>query len=156
MIDVDCHALLLAGVCVECDISGAVCGEHVDHPGRGTAQAAQHEDRTETAETHGDHADQQVQVQQQQQGAQDVRGELVSTHSCLETSLTLPMLGQISSDSQGRKDFLKPYKPCHVGIHQKAPTKNSQMSTHVPGFQSLFRIFASFCIGQISRQQHKG
>ena len=30
------------------------------------------------------------------------------------------------------------------------------MSTHVPGFQSFFRIFASFCIGQISHQQHKG
>ena len=29
------------------------------------------------------------------------------------------------------------------------------MSTHVVGFQSLFRFFASFCIGQISHQQHK-
>ena len=32
----------------------------------------------------------------------------------------------------------------------------TQMSTHVPGFQSFFRFFASFCIGQISHQQHKG
>ena len=24
------------------------------------------------------------------------------------------------------------------------------MSTHVPGFQSFFRFFASFCIGKIS------
>ena len=30
------------------------------------------------------------------------------------------------------------------------------MSTHVPGFESFFRIFASFCIGQISHMQHKG
>ena len=30
------------------------------------------------------------------------------------------------------------------------------MSTHVPRFQSFFRFFASFCIGQISHQQHKG
>ena len=30
------------------------------------------------------------------------------------------------------------------------------MCTHVPGFQSFFRLFASFCIGQISYQQHKG
>ena len=27
------------------------------------------------------------------------------------------------------------------------------MSTHVPGFQSFLRFFASFCIGQISHQQ---
>ena len=26
------------------------------------------------------------------------------------------------------------------------------MSTHVPGFQSFFRFYASFCIGQISHQ----
>ena len=26
----------------------------------------------------------------------------------------------------------------------------------MPGFQSFFRFFASFCIGQISHQQHKG
>ena len=30
------------------------------------------------------------------------------------------------------------------------------MSTHLPGFQLFFRFFASFCIGQISHQQHKG
>ena len=30
------------------------------------------------------------------------------------------------------------------------------MSTHVLEFQSFFRFFASFCIGQISHQQHKG
>ena len=35
---------------------------------------------------------------------------------------------------QGRKDFRKPSKPCHVGIHWIALTEYSQMSTHVPGF----------------------
>ena len=30
------------------------------------------------------------------------------------------------------------------------------MSTHVPGFQSFFRFFASFFIGQIHHQQPKG
>ena len=29
------------------------------------------------------------------------------------------------------------------------------MSTHLPGFRSFFRIFASFCIDQSSHQQHK-
>ena len=30
------------------------------------------------------------------------------------------------------------------------------MITHVPGFQSFFRTFASFCTDQISQQLHKG
>ena len=30
------------------------------------------------------------------------------------------------------------------------------MSFHVPGFQSSFSVFASFCIGQISHQAAKG
>ena len=30
------------------------------------------------------------------------------------------------------------------------------MNTHLPGFQSFFVFFASFCIGKISDQQHKG
>ena len=42
------------------------------------------------------------------------------------------------------------------GIHEITLAKYSQMSTHVPGFQSYFRGFASFCIRQISHQQHKG
>ena len=46
--------------------------------------------------------------------------------------------------------FLKPSKPFHVGIHWNALAECSQMSTHIPGFQSFFRFFASFCIGQIS------
>ena len=56
---------------------------------------------------------------------------------------------------QASKDFRKPSKPYHVGIHWKAQDEYSQMSTHVPGFQSFKSFFASFCIGQIS-QQHKG
>ena len=40
--------------------------------------------------------------------------------------------------------FKKSSKPCHVGIHWIALAEYSQMSTHVPGFQSFFRFFASF------------
>ena len=29
------------------------------------------------------------------------------------------------------------------------------MSTHLPGFQSFFSFFSSFCIGKISNKQHK-
>ena len=34
--------------------------------------------------------------------------------------------------------------------------ENSQMSTHMPEFQSFSSIFAWFCTGKISHQQHKG
>ena len=47
-------------------------------------------------------------------------------------------------------------KLCKVGIHRKALAEFFQMSTHVPGLQSFFRVFVSFCIGQICQQQHEG
>ena len=56
--------------------------------------------------------------------------------------ITLPMLRLLSSEAQGRKDFEKPSKPCHVGIHRIALAELSQMSTHLPGFQSFSRVFA--------------
>ena len=43
--------------------------------------------------------------------------------------------------------FFKLFKPCHVSIHWIALTEYSQMSAHVPGFQSFFSCFASFHIG---------
>ena len=55
----------------------------------------------------------------------------------------------------GHKTIGKISNPCHVGIHWKALTEYSLMSTYVPGFQSFFR-FWSFCFGQINHQQHKG
>ena len=68
-------------------------------------------------------------------------------------ALTLPM-PRLLSDA---KIFEKSSKPCHVGIHWIALVEYSQMSTHIPGFQSLSRFFTSFCIGQISpQQQYKG
>ena len=63
---------------------------------------------------------------------------------------TLPMLRLLSSKAQRRKYFWKPSKPCNVGIHWKTFAANVQMSTHVPGFQSFFRSFAQFCIGQFA------
>ena len=52
--------------------------------------------------------------------------------------------------------FLKPSKPCHVGIHLIALTEDSQMSTHMPWFQSSLSFFASVCKGKLSHQKHKG
>ena len=48
-----------------------------------------------------------------------------------------------SFKAQGHKDIRKPSKPCRVCIHWIALTEYSHMSTHVSGFQSYFRIFAS-------------
>ena len=64
------------------------------------------------------------------------------------------MLRLLSSKAQRLKDFWNPSKPCDVGTHWKALDEYFQMSTHLPGFQSFFRIFASFCIGKIIHQQH--
>ena len=70
--------------------------------------------------------------------------------------LTLPMLRLLSSKAQGWKDFRKPSKPFHIGIHWIALAEYSPMSTHLSGFQSCFRFFASICICKISHKQHKG
>ena len=40
-----------------------------------------------------------------------------------------------SVQRQGRNNFWKPSKPCHVGIHWIPLTEYSQMSTHLKGFQ---------------------
>ena len=72
------------------------------------------------------------------------------------SGFTLSMLELFLSKAQGCKDFLKPSEPYHVGIHWIALAEYFQMCTHLPGFQSFFRFFASFCIGQISHQQPMG
>ena len=64
-------------------------------------------------------------------------------------ALTLPMLRLLLSKTQEHQHFEKTSKPCHVGIHWVALTEYSQMSTHMPGFQSFFRFFASICIGEL-------
>ena len=61
--------------------------------------------------------------------------------------LTLPMLRLLSSNAQVAKIFEKPSKPCHYGIHWIALAEPSEISTIVPGFQTIFSFFASFCIG---------
>ena len=63
------------------------------------------------------------------------------------------MLRLLSSKAHGRKYFWEPSKPCCVGTHWIALAEYYQMSTNVVVFQSFF---ASFCIGQISHQQHEG
>ena len=48
-----------------------------------------------------------------------------------------PMLRLLLSEAQGCKDYQKTSKTCHVGINWEAFDKHSQLTTHVPGFQSF-------------------
>ena len=81
----------------------------------------------------------------------------VQQNSTFNSPLTLPMLRLLSSKGQRREVFWKPSKPCHVGIHWKAVTEYSQMSTHSPEFQSFFQLalyieaIVVTCFLQISR-----
>ena len=52
--------------------------------------------------------------------------------------------------------FCKWPNPYYVGIHWIALAEFSLMNTNMPGFQSSLKVFASFCIGQISHQPYKG
>ena len=61
----------------------------------------------------------------------------------LRCKLTLLMMRLLSPKNKYTKIFEKHLNPV-------------MLSTHLPGFQSLFRLFVSFCMGQISHQQHKG
>ena len=81
------------------------------------------------------------------EGTLDVFGPICLTaFSGPYMPLTLPMLRLLLYKGQGCKDFWKQSEPCHVRIHLIALTEYSQMSTHVLGFQSFSRCFASFCI----------
>ena len=42
--------------------------------------------------------------------------------------------------------FWKPSKPCHVGIHWITLTEFHQMSTHMPGFHTFFRVFCTILL----------
>ena len=44
----------------------------------------------------------------------------------------------------------KPSKPYHVGIHWIAPIEYSQVSTHVPGFQSFSRFLHHFVLAGLA------
>ena len=69
--------------------------------------------------------------------------------------LTRPMLRLLSSKAQEHKDFWKPSKPCHVGIHWNALAVSALRWVPIyQGFRHFFRFFASFCIRRISHQQN--
>ena len=61
-----------------------------------------------------------------------VKSLLMPLSDCVNPSNVEAIL---SSKVQGDKDFGKPSKPCHVGIHLKALAEHSQMSTHLPGYK---------------------
>ena len=61
----------------------------------------------------------------------------------------------LSSEAQECKHFWKTSKPRHVGIYWIAVAVYSQMSYPLDRV-SVFFFLASFCIGKLSHQQHKG
>ena len=71
-------------------------------------------------------------------------------HSQWQVESTLPMLRLLSSKTQGCKYFWKTSKPCCVGIHSIALAEYSQISTHVPGLQSLFRVLRHFVLAKLA------
>ena len=64
--------------------------------------------------------------------------------------LTLPMLRLLSSKAQGCKDFWKPYKPCHVGIHLIALAEYYQMNTHCQGFCRFSGFLHHFVLAKLA------
>ena len=59
------------------------------------------------------------------------------------------MLRLLPAEAQGCQDLWKPFKPCracHVGIHWMALAEFFQLTTHVPGFQSVFMFLHHFAI----------
>ena len=60
------------------------------------------------------------------------------------------MLRPLSYNTQEYSDFLKASKPCPVGIHWEALAEYSQMSTHVPGFQSFFSFLHHFVLAKLA------
>ena len=70
---------------------------------------------------------------------------IVSLINVSDLTFNLPVLNISPTNAEAtfvqstrmQRFFLKPSKPCHVGIHWIGLTEYSQMSTHVPG--SVFR-----------------
>ena len=59
------------------------------------------------------------------------------------------MLRLLSSKAQTCKDFWKPYKPCHVGIHYTALAEYSQMSSPIcQGFSHFLGFLHHFALGK--------
>ena len=82
---------------------------------------------------------------------QDVTSCCPSLH--VSAILTLSMQRLLLSKAQGRKDFRKPFKPCHVGIHRIALDDYSQMSTHVLGFQSFSFFLHHFVSAKLATEE---
>ena len=59
---------------------------------------------------------------------------------------TLQMLSATFIQSKDANIF----KPCHVGIHWIALTEYSQMSTHLPGFQSFSGFLIYFVLAKLA------
>ena len=59
----------------------------------------------------------------------------------MHENVNIPILRLLLSKAEGRQGFWKASKPCHVGIHCIALAEHSQMSTHLPVFPVIFKVF---------------
>ena len=66
---------------------------------------------------------------------------VLRVHVALRFSLNSSNAKATFVQSTRTQKFLKPYKPCHAGIHGLALAENSQTSTHLQGFQSFSMFF---------------
>ena len=60
------------------------------------------------------------------------------------------MLRLLSAKAQERKDFWKPFKPCHFGIHWIALAENSKMSTICQGFNHFAGFLHHFVLAKLA------
>ena len=72
------------------------------------------------------------------------------TWHCSQLYLTLLLLRLLLPKPQGCSYFWKSSKPCHVGIRWIALAEFSHMSTHVPGFPSVFRFLHCFVLAKLA------
>ena len=81
-----------------------------------------------------------------QLGGSSIAGKLMVWHVVSPSNAEATFIQQTSTQSF----FWKPSKPYHVGIHWMALTEYSQMSTHVPGFQSYSRFLHHFVLAKLA------
>ena len=77
-------------------------------------------------------------------------GRVLSVVTIQYLDLILPMLRLLLLKAKGRKDSLKPPKPCHVGIHWIALPEYSQMSTYLPGFSYFPAFLHNFVLAKLA------
>ena len=93
---------------------------------------------------------QEIQLSFKYQHNATVNTSLITRHYFLSCSLPckvfILMMLNLFYPSHSSTEMWQLPKPCHVGTHWKALAEYSQVSTHLPGFQSFLRILYHFVL----------